>query len=231
MKIFFYWLLDMLFPRRCMLCRKFLTEKETDICRECTIHMDSYPFGFFNRPPSGKNKARFLDSFTAVWYYEGDVRRSILRYKFNKAVYLAPKFGKMVAMKLLQEGPEQFDILTWVPVSSLRRFKRGYDQCELLAKYVGSELGIPCVRVLKKVRNNPPQSGLRSADQRKANVLGAYRLCRKADVYGKRIVLLDDIFTTGATMDECARTLLTAGAKEVHGAAIAAAHYHKFSSR
>lgn len=64
---------------------------------------------------------------------------------------------------------------------------------------------------------------------RKANALGAYALCRGADVRGKTVVLLDDIFTTGATMNECARVLLTAGAKEVYGAALAAAHNHNFS--
>lgn len=217
------WLWEMLFPRRCMLCRRFLAKNETDLCHQCFSDAPIYPFGSLNPDKSGKINTQFLDSFTAVWYYEEDVRRSILRYKFRRGVFLAPKFGRMVAMKLLQQEMEQADVLTWVPVSAIRRFRRGYDQCQLLARQVGGELGLPAVCTLRKIRNTPPQSGLSSASQRKANILGAYRVREDVNLRGKTVLLLDDIFTTGSTMNECARVLLTAGAKEVHGAAIAVA--------
>ena len=155
-----FWARSILFPRRCMLCRSLLAEQETHMCRKCRMSTPDYPFGALKPDPAGKNSSHFLDSFTAVWYYEEDVRRSILRYKFRKAVYLAPKFGALLAMKLLEQGPEQIDVLTWVPVSTLRRLRRGYDQCELLAKAVGEELGVPQKKALRKIRNNPPQSGL-----------------------------------------------------------------------
>ena len=129
----------------------------------------------------------------------------------------------MLAMKLLREYPDGFDVLTWVPVSRLRRLRRGYDQVELLAKAVGAELGMTPVPMLKKIRNNRPQSRLDSASARRANVLGAYKLLDGAQANGKRVLLLDDILTTGATAGECARMLLSAGAKEVHCAAVAAA--------
>ena len=220
MKALLAWLRDTLFPRRCMLCRRFLEKNETDLCRSCFQNVPEYPSGGQNRGADAKNAAHFLDSFAAVWYYEEDVRRSILRFKFRRAVHLAPKFGRFLAMKLSRQGMEQCDLLTWVPVSRLRRFRRGYDQCQLLAKAAGAELGIPVHRTLRKIRNTPPQSTLSDASMRKANVLGAYRVC--GDVRGKTVLLVDDIYTTGATMNECARMLLTAGAKEVHGAALAA---------
>ena len=97
------WLWEMLFPRRCMLCRRFLAKNETDLCHQCFSDAPIYPFGSLNPDKSGKINTQFLDSFTAVWYYEEDVRRSILRYKFRRGVFLAPKFGRMVAMKLLQQ--------------------------------------------------------------------------------------------------------------------------------
>ncbi len=222
-----FWVRSILFPRRCMFCRSLLTEQETYMCRKCRVSVPDYPYGALNPAPAGKNSSHFLDSFTAVWYYEGDVRGSILRYKFRRAAHLAPKFGAHLAMKLLEQGPEQFDVLTWVPVSTLRRFRRGYDQCQLLAKAVGEELGTPSHRTLRKIRNTPPQSGLASASARRANVLGAYKVVKDTDLHGKRVLLVDDIFTTGATMNECARMLLTAGAKEVHGAAIAAVRHQK----
>ena len=147
----------------------------------------------------------------------------MLRYKFCNARSYGHSYGRLLAMKLLREYPQGFDCLTWVPVSRLREFRRGYDQVELLAKAVGRELGISPVPLLKKVRHNRPQSGLHGAEKRRANVLGAYRVIAPAGVAGKRILLLDDILTTGSTAGECARVLLTAGAKEVHCAVIAAA--------
>ena len=126
-------------------------------------------------------------------------------------------------MKLLREYPDGFDVLTWVPISRLRKFRRGYDQVELLAKAVGRELDMEPVRCLKKIRNNRPQSTVTGQAQRRANVLNAYRAIKPEQFQGKRVLLLDDIITTGATAGECARILLTAGAKEVHCAAVASA--------
>lgn len=214
MKLFEY-LLELLFPRKCILCGKLLEKGELDLCRECRCESPEYP----NR----KEKIQFLDSFTAVWYYEGNVRSSLLRYKFYSVRCYADSYGRLLAMKLLENHPEGFDCLTWVPVSRLRKIRRGYDQVELLAKAVGRELGMTPVPLLKKVRHNRPQSGLPDAAMRRGNVLGAYREENRELIAGSRILLLDDILTTGATAGECARVLLTCGAKEVHCAAVAAA--------
>ena len=210
----YHFLMELLFPPKCVLCRKLLKSGEIDLCRECRADAPEY---------AGKKiNIRFLDSFAAVWYYEGNVRGSILRYKFYNARSYALSYGRILGMKLLREYPDGFDVLTWVPVSRLRKLRRGYDQVELLAKAVGTELGLSPVATLKKIRNNRPQSRMKDPAARKANVLGAYRLTDSAEVRGKRVLLLDDILTTGATVGECARMLLTAGAKEVHCAVIAA---------
>ena len=211
----YHFILELLFPPKCVLCRKLLKNGEIDLCGDCRLDAPEYP----NR----KIKIPFLDSFAAVWYYEGNVRRSLLRYKFRNARSYSLSYGRILAMKLLRQYPDGFDLLTWVPVSRLRRIRRGYDQVELLARAVGKELGVTPVPTLKKIRNNRPQSRIHDASARKANVLGAYRILECADVTGKRVVLLDDILTTGATAGECARILLSAGAKEVHCAAVAAA--------
>lgn len=208
-------LMNLLFPPKCILCGKVLGREQTDLCRECRT--DSPDFS------GRKGELQFLDSFTAVWYYEGNVRKSLLRYKFYGARSFASAYGRLLAVKLLQTYPEGFDCLTWIPVSSVRRFTRGYDQVELLAQAVGRELMIQPVPLLKKIRHNRPQSGIGDAAKRRANVLGAYRVQNTASVAGKRILLLDDILTTGATAGECARVLKTAGAKEVCCAAVAAA--------
>lgn len=221
------WLRELLFPRKCMLCGRLLTEEQLDMCPDCRSEVPEYPHRVTNSDGKGKNNLHFLDSFIAVWYYEGNVRNSIRRFKFGRAIHLAPKFGRLLAMKLLTAGVDHFDVLTWVPVSRARRRQRGFDQCELLAKSVASELGVTPVRLLRKIRNTPPQSGISSPDARKANVLGAFKMLPDADVRGKVILLLDDVYTTGATTEECARVLLSAGAKEVHCAAIARAAERK----
>lgn len=221
------WVMELLYPRRCMLCRRFLQKEQALLCDNCQKNAPDYPFGASNPEKYRKNSSQFLDSFTAVWYYEEDVRRSLLRFKFQHAQHLAPKFAAMLAARLRQQGPEQFEILTWVPVSRRRRFWRGYDQCELLARFLGKELGIGHFRVLRKRRHAPPQSRLYSLEARKANVLGAFQVCSDVELRGKRVLLVDDIRTTGATLNECARVLLTAGAKEVHGAAVAAVRNQK----
>ncbi len=211
----YHWIGDLLFPPKCVLCGNVLEKEELDLCKDCRMDAPEYP----NR----KSKRQFLDSFAAVWYYEGNVRKSLLRYKFHNARSFAAPYGRLLAMKLLELYPEGFDVLTWVPVSRLRKLRRGYDQVELLAKAVGKELGITPVPLLKKVRHNRPQSGISGAEKRRANVLGAYRETDREAIAGRRILLLDDILTTGATTGECARVLKTAGAKEVHCAAVAAA--------
>ncbi len=211
----------LLFPPKCILCGGILEKNELDLCRVCRVEAPVFP-----KP---KNKRQFLDSWTALWHYEDTVRRSILRYKFHGARQNAVAYGRLLALKIQEDLDSGFDVLTWVPISPLRRFRRGYDQVELLASAVARELGVEPVRLLKKVRHNPPQSGITGQAQRRANVLGVYRAVNQDSFAGKRVLLLDDIITTGATIGECARVLLTAGAKEVHGAAIAAARQNKTS--
>ena len=209
-------ILEILFPPKCILCGKVLERGEQDLCKKCRV----------DSPVCPKNnlKFSFLDSWLAVWYYNGYIRKSLHRFKFSRARHYAAGYGRLLAMRLLTEYPEGFDILTWVPISAVRKFARGYDQVELLAKAVGAELGMEPVATLKKLRNNRPQSSISGQAQRRANVLGVYRAIDPEVIRGKRILLLDDIITTGATAGECARVLLTAGAKEVHCGCVAAAH-------
>lgn len=208
-------LTELLFPPKCVLCGRILEENEMDLCHGCRADGPEYQ--------SDKRKLPFLDSVVAVWYYEDLVRRSLLRFKFYGRRSYAPTYGRLLSMKLQQEHPDDFDLITWVPVSPLRKLKRGFDQGQLLSDCVGGELGMDSVKLLRKIRHNRPQSGISGDAHRRANVLGAYRVTQPDAVCGKRILLLDDIITTGATAGECARVLLTAGAKEVHLGAVAVA--------
>jgi len=212
-------ILELFFPSKCVLCQKVLDRGQVDLCDTCRANAPEFT--------KSKNKHSFIARWTCVWYYKDTVRRSILRYKFYNRRSYVQTYGRLLAMKLQTEGFTDCDLMTWVPVSTLRRLKRGFDQVELLAAAVGRELDVHPVGTLKKIRNTPPQSGIRDAAKRRANVLGAYRALSPDLIKGKRILLLDDVITSGATASECAKTLLTAGAKEIHFAAIAAAEQTK----
>ena len=206
---------NILFPPKCVLCHRVLEPSETDLCHHCRTDSPECPVS--------NQKLPYLDSWVAVWYYEDHVRSSLLRYKFRGVRCYAETYGRLLAMKLQQEHPDGFDLLTWVPISRLRKLRRGFDQVELLAYHVSRELDIPAVPMLKKIRHNRPQSGIKGDGHRRANVLGAYTVTDPAAAADKKILLLDDIVTTGATAGECSRMLLSAGAKEVHFGAVAAA--------
>lgn len=210
---------NFLFPPKCILCRNLLTNRQTDLCPECRKLAPEYF--------SAKRKIPFVAGWTAIWYYRDNVRRSIHRFKFYHHRHYAKSYGRLLGMKLLKEYPEGFDLLTWVPTGFLRKLGRGYDQSRLLARSVAKELGCRSVSLLKKVRNTPPQSRIRETARRQANVSGAYMVIHPTMVNGKRILLLDDVITTGATCQECARVLMTAGAKEIFCAAVATAHHDK----
>ena len=210
--------LDLVYPRKCILCGSLLHRGELDLCRIC--RRDTEDFRRYDR------KLPRIGAFTAVWYYEDRVRESLIRYKFYNERSYAAAYGRMLALRVL-EHLECPDVITWVPVSRRRKWERGYDQVELLARAVSRELDIPAEKLLDKYRHNPAQSGLETAEARRANVLGVYSPHKNAQIRGKRILLLDDILTTGATASECARVLLTAGAEEIIFAAVAAGRNHE----
>lgn len=216
-------ILRFLFPPKCVLCKKVLSEEETDLCRSCRELQPEYP--------GNKIKLSFLAQWTGLWYYKENVRLSILRFKFYGHRSYGESYGRLLAMKLQRDGWDDMDVLTWIPISRRRKWTRGYDQVQVLGTVVARELGIPLVPTLRKIRHTKPQSTMGSAAHRRANILGAYQVIDPELVRGKRILLLDDIITTGTTASESARMLLTAGAKEVKLATLAVASFEKTTQR
>ncbi|MBR4079181.1 MAG: ComF family protein, partial [Christensenellaceae bacterium] len=107
------------------------------------------------------------------------------------------------------------DIITCVPLHPIRRRERGYNQSELIAKRLSELTSIPYSPLLIKIRNTPPQSTLKSHAERLDNIHGAFQLKDDPDLSGKHILLADDVFTTGATAEECTALLKSAGAASV----------------
>lgn len=212
----FTWLLDLIYPPKCAFCGKLLAKDETEICGKCRKSL-----------PEVSGSIKRGDSYLQCWsvyYYEDCVVDSVHRFKFGGMQQYAQVYGRLIAMALLRSKVE-FDVLTWVPISRNRRRQRGYEQTQLIAETVAAELGCDCVQTLKKVIDNPPQSLQKSAAKRRGNVMNAYQAVHPERFRGKRILLIDDIITTGATLSECSKTLRTAGAAQVECATLAATRY------
>ena len=206
--------LDILFPPRCVFCRKFLSGKEKLICTSCA---ESLPY----TEGGGEKTGDFFSVCVAPLYYEGAVRESVLRFKFKGATGYSKAYGKLLADCIRENLTGRYDLISWVPLSSRRLKERGYDQSMLLAMAAALELDDVAVCTLDKVKDVEKQSTVGSAEKRRANIAGAYCAADPELVAGRRILLIDDIVTTGSTLSECARTLLEAGAAEVLCAAVA----------
>lgn len=206
------WIKSLLFPPRCVFCRRVL--KDGYICKSCDASLP--------RCGEVRTGGEFFSKCVAPLYYLDDVRRALLRYKFNGKTACAPAFAALMAQTVRRELGGRYDLVTWVPVSAQRLKKRGYDQSQLLAERTAELLDAESVRLLRKTRHTTANSTLKGRDARAANILGAYEVTDPEKCAGKRILLIDDIYTTGATMSECSRMLLMAGAEDVVCAVAAA---------
>ena len=157
--------------------------------------------------------------------YQGPLKDAVLLLKYRKYKPLGALLGGKAfeALKRDQEFWEGIALVVPVPLHERRRRERGFNQAEAVAREIAGRAGLPLDRrVLRKTRNAPPQTSLERAD-RAANVRGAYAVARGEAIAGKIILLVDDVFTTGATLGACARVLRAAGAAEVRAITIAQA--------
>ena len=214
-------ILDILFPPRCPFCEKILKSNETLICRKC---QEKLPWIVGEE---AEQKFEFISLCVSPLWYQGEVRESIHRFKFNDRSGYSKTYGVFVAQAISDHLYDQFDLITWVPLSSKSLKKRGYDQTKLLATEAARNLNCFAVETLRKVRNTNTQSRIKDDSARRANVLGAYEVISPETVAEKRVLLIDDVVTTGSTLSECARILLTAGAKDVVCASFARARGQK----
>jgi len=143
------------------------------------------------------------------------MRQAILLFKYGGRLSLGRHLGRLMGQPadgLLDL--RQYDLMIPVPLHPRRQRERGFNQAALLAKEVGKDCGLRVDhRLLRRIRATEAQSGGRR--EREENVKGAFRVARPDQVEGRKLVLIDDVLTTGATAHECAKTLLAAGAAEV----------------
>ena len=196
-------LLDFFFPRHCPFCGR-VSEKAL-LCGQCARTL----------PRCAEVRTGPFGECAAPLYYEDNVRKAILDFKFKNRVENLNCFGSLMAEKAAEVYSDRFDAVTWVPVSKKRLKKRGFDQARMLCASLCVDWHVEPQETLRKITDNPPQSGLDDSAARRANVLNVYEAVEPAAIRGKRFLLIDDILTTGATLSECVRILREAGAADV----------------
>lgn len=195
---------DLLFPPRCLTCDA-LAEP---FCAECGAKI---------RPPDpGVPLPAGLADACSAGYHEDPLRRAVVRLKFGRKVALAEPLGALLVAELeTARAVWRPDALVPVPIHWTRRLERGFNQSELLAEVAARRCGLPLLPALCRTRRTAHQVGL-PASVRATNPRGAFAVPASVSVAGLRLVLVDDVRTTGATLSECARVLRAAGAEEVY---------------
>ncbi|MFR8001543.1 MAG: ComF family protein [Hydrogeniiclostridium sp.] len=210
-------ILRIFFPERCVFCGSLLSPSQEFVCESCA---EKLSFLHIRRElMAGPEKRKLI--CRAPFAYEGLVRDGILSFKFRGKEESFRGLSLLLAKELSKDAC-RWDIVTNVPVSSKRRRERGFDQSQRLAKETARNLHIPYEPLLVKHRDTRPQHTL-SEEERRINLKGAYSLKWRKSAAEKKILLIDDVVTTGSTLLECASVLLNAGASSVECAALASA--------
>lgn len=222
MREFFRHILAFFYPERCPYCSA-LIEPDEIACPKChmTIVSKSVTIG------RGVLGSRCV----APYAYEGRVRKAIVNFKFHEVTQHTRTLGAVLADTVKKEyDMESIDLITFVPMHEKDKYRRGYNQSELLAKELSRIFSVPCVPTLKKVKKTKKQHRLPYAE-RKKNLSGAFSLIGKEQIKGKNILLIDDVMTTGITLSQCVKKLYSAKPNQVFCAVLASASEHEKRER
>lgn len=224
MRDFVNTLLEIVYPHRCPGCDKrakglfcprcsrLLPEIGEDSCAYCgKPTMDAT-----DRCRGCRGRRLYFDSARAVWAFEGPARLAIHAFKYGNQKTLAVNLAALMAPLV----PSDTDVISWVPLTRKKTWNRGYNQAKLLARAISREIGLPARELLARTRQTIDQN-LLDFSGRKQNVRDAFRIKSPDRLTGLRVVLVDDVFTTGATVAECSRILKTGGARSVHVVTVA----------
>ncbi|HOP48125.1 MAG TPA: ComF family protein [Desulfobacteraceae bacterium] len=230
-------LIDIIYPPRCAICRKFLREDGSkgsteyeSFCRECISEFK--PCASPLCPVCGRpfisdaredhlcedclRKRPLFKAAASPFIYDGVIMNAIHQFKYGQKSFLAKSLGPVLAGFARRWISEQKDLLTMpVPLHPKRLRERGFNQSLLLAGHVAQRLNSRLdYLTLKRVRYTLSQTGL-GREERRKNVRGAFQVEDSDPVRGRVILLIDDVTTTGNTLNECARVLMKAGSREV----------------
>lgn len=226
--------LNFLFPQTCIICGKL---NKNYICEICEKRFKKYikyneidnKKIIENKTGKQYNKNYYLfegkmfywDKLIYVFDYKNIVRKQILEYKFNTKPYISNFFAyEILKSKKVYENLKFCDIIVPVPMDNKKMRERGYNQTELITKILSKKSGIKEEKIIQKIKRTKTQSLLKF-EERKQNVNEVFKIIHKENIKNKNVILFDDIYTTGATINEISRILKEAGAKQVIAIVIA----------
>ena len=228
---------SLLYPATCAICRKHVRAGEY-LCDSCEAKIVRIvpPFcATCSEPFDGSIDAAFtcancahrsiyFTSAVAAYRGSGVVRDVIHEFKYNRRIHLRHLVARWLRAALDDERlrDHRFDLVVPVPLHPARQRERGFNQAGLLAELLSAQTSIPCRPLLKRIRYTTTQTAL-DRSERIENLHNAFRLRKNADVRGLRVLLIDDVLTTGSTLSECARVLKRAGATSIYAATAARA--------
>lgn len=229
----FQWLLNLVFPPVCPICQTLLDDKRNDLplcptcrmaikplrppyCPRCGLPVPSGDGGGYLCGPCLEEKWYF-EVHRSSGLYEGTLKEAIHQFKYRGVFPLVRVFGDLMQPTLQTLSREYpVDVMIPVPLHIRRLRERGFNQALLMVKELSTRLGIPYEgSALKKIKDTPVQISLKKRERRK-NLTGVFQVKDNTKaIQGKSVVLVDDVYTTGATANECSRALLKAGAERV----------------
>jgi ComF family protein len=220
----FRFIINLVFPVYCLICKKQLFYQVNtylcDTCRKDLVLISGKVCNKCGRPFINgicgicKEKQFYFSKARASGIYDGGVRECIHFFKYKKKTYI---LNTLFEVFLLPNSLDFLacDLIVPVPLHWIREYSRGFNQAELIGKKISKRFNIPLSKTgLKRTKATPSQTGL-SLKERARNIKGAFSVRNSQKLNGKRILLVDDVMTTGATVNECSRVLLQAGAREI----------------
>ena len=204
-------ILDLIFLPVCGVCGRI---DKNSLCKKCEIELKKQAvFGIDNYR---EDCQKLFDEHLYIFTYSGVIRDIMLNYKFNDDSYLYKTFTNfLLKNKNFVENINSYDIIVPVPLSKKRKMERGYNQSLLIAKEISKSTKIKINNdCLKKVKNIVAQSTLNKEDRQK-NIEGAFILKNNKNIQNKKVLIIDDIFTTGSTVNECSKIIKQAGATNI----------------
>ena len=199
-------ILDVIYPPVCGICGKLNTNSLCNKCKNKLQNQISYKIEDYS------NSVSYFDEHIYLFKYTGEIRKLILDYKFNEKSYLYETFVNFLKNnEKISAKFYKYDIIVPVPISKKRFKERGYNQSSILARKIAKIFDLEYnENILQKIKNNKEQSSL-DKEKRNINVKDVYKIKKTKDIVDKNILIVDDIFTTGNTVNECSRVL-----KELH---------------
>lgn len=192
----------MIYPPVCGFCGKL---DKNSLCNKCKIRIQK---NAICKIEDYRETTSFFDEHLYLFQYDGEIRNAILNFKFNEQAYIYKTFLEILKNnEKICTQIKKYDIIMPIPISKKRFKQRGYNQSALIARNLAKTLNVDYKEnVLVKIKNNKPQSEL-GQHERSANVKDVYKIKETKKVYKKNILLVDDIYTTGSTANECAKIL------------------------